>query len=268
MRAYNRLNDEDKSLIVSTYWEDAEDFDGMAEKLNVSRRAVTRVLKEAGVKTSTRHRYTLNASYFSSIDTEEKAYLLGLLAADGCIPEVGNAVILQLNDKCLLDQFAAAVNYTGQIRQASPRAWRINFSSEEMANDLRRLGICANTQILDFPLMDSIFYPAFILGYFDGDGCAHVRPGQSGGQVNIIASGEFCSVLRKYFGTGGINPHKCGLSYWRVHSRTDFEMIYKVFYPLGSKLGLPRKKERMEQILGNYKLENHWKKHSTESTSL
>ena len=49
--------------------------------LNLDRAAVSRNLKKLGIDTS---RNTLIKDIFHQIDTEEKAYWLGFLAADGC----------------------------------------------------------------------------------------------------------------------------------------------------------------------------------------
>ncbi|MDB9510563.1 hypothetical protein PN499_05140 [Kamptonema animale CS-326] len=40
----------------------------------------------------------------------------------------------------------------------------------------------------------------YVLGYFDGDGCAYVNKGRSGGQVCIVGSFEFACELAKQIG--------------------------------------------------------------------
>ena len=65
--------------------------------------SVWNVLKRHGVKVNkTNRKYTLDESYFDQIDTEEKAYFLGLLYADGCNYEKKNTISIGLQDKDIL----------------------------------------------------------------------------------------------------------------------------------------------------------------------
>lgn len=97
---YNRLSEYDKQNIINCYYANRKtDFKGLSNLLNVSERSVSRVLKEANINTKRINRYRLNESFFNKIDTEQKAYILGLLFADGYIgDEHFNNIVLQLKD--------------------------------------------------------------------------------------------------------------------------------------------------------------------------
>jgi hypothetical protein len=73
---YRQLKLEHKQQIIAAFNSGME-CRGIPNYLDVSERAVARVLKEAGVNTKWRNRYTLNESYFDVIDSQAKAYLLG-----------------------------------------------------------------------------------------------------------------------------------------------------------------------------------------------
>lgn len=73
---YNELNNYDKKYIVEYYYKNKEiNMDNIAQNLNISRRSLSRVLKESNTNTKLKNRYTLNEYYFNKIDTEAKAYI-------------------------------------------------------------------------------------------------------------------------------------------------------------------------------------------------
>ena len=65
-----------------------------AKKYNIGATTLTRHLKKNGIEIKENHgkKYFYNENYFEIIDTEEKAYWLGFIAADGCIVNKGTAL--------------------------------------------------------------------------------------------------------------------------------------------------------------------------------
>lgn len=79
IKDYRNLSDYDKDKIEEFYYKNKEyKFSELANALNVSKRSVSRVLTERNINTKRKNRYTLNENYFGNIDSEEKAYILGL----------------------------------------------------------------------------------------------------------------------------------------------------------------------------------------------
>jgi hypothetical protein len=116
--------------------------------------------------------------YFHRIDTPMKAYLLGLLAADGYVSvsrrraEYKLGIKLHLDDAVLVhrarDEIAPSVNFT----YPKPHYIRFEVCSQRMLSDLAIYGIVPRkTWNLPWPsaLPEAMAMP-FILGYFDGDG--------------------------------------------------------------------------------------------------
>ncbi len=68
-----------------------------ARKNGIGATTLTRYLHKQGIDTSCydTHKYKFDTRYFSTIDTEEKAYWLGFIAADGSI--VGEGRILEIS---------------------------------------------------------------------------------------------------------------------------------------------------------------------------
>jgi predicted HTH domain antitoxin len=261
MKNYLQISQDEKEAVINLYYERIDlSFTEMAILSRISRRAFVRVLKEAGINTRRKNRYTLDETFFSEIDTPIKSYLVGLLAADGCVAE-NDYIALQMIDIEALHLFKDAISYSGEIREieietnfGETKAYRINFSSNQMASNLRRLGISANTQLDFFPEIP--FIESFLLGYFDGDGSVYCNKDRSGGSVNIIASKGFCESLQNYFGAGSLAEHDSGMWYWRIFAKEHFQKFNDNVYK--DLPGLSRKNEKLKELLEGYKNENNW----------
>ena len=136
--------------------------------------------------------YFCDYHYFDVIDTEEKAYWLGFLAADGWInrSEKNNAgvvgVELQYGDINHLKKFNKSLNGNYRITDR----WRkcslsnsdkknhmcmLRIFSITMYNSLVKLGFSNNKSFdADIPLLDKNLQRHFIRGYFDGNGCISI----------------------------------------------------------------------------------------------
>lgn len=206
MTPYNKLTEEDKKNIVKAYYEKYEygktSFADIAESIGVSGRAFSRYLKEQGVNTHRKNKYTLNESYFSNIDSEAKAYFLGLMFADGYVDEKTSYVVLQLIDREPMELLKRELEYTGEIRETkgvggfsskNSCCYRINFSSRKMVYDLLNHGMDHSDVTNDLPLLDDELMRHFIRGYFDGDGCMYV------GKSTSYHNGKKYEYINPYF---------------------------------------------------------------------
>lgn len=156
-----------------------------------------------------------NEDFFERIDTEEKAYFLGFLYADGCNHgDIGCVEIsLQERDKKILNTFSALLGSTRPLQflnyhEKNPRLQnqlRFNINSIKMSADLCKLGcLPAKSLILKFPTenqVPSYLIRHFIRGYFDGDGslCAYQNPTTKYWSygASITSSRVFCERLRE-----------------------------------------------------------------------
>ncbi|GAB4383200.1 MAG: hypothetical protein Kow00121_44700 [Elainellaceae cyanobacterium] len=253
---YSQLSSMQKQQIIDAFNKGVE-CRHIPAILHVSERAVARVLAESGVNTKRRNRYTLDESYFNCIDSHAKSYLLGLLAADGCVTST-NYIAFESIDRELTELLKLELQYSGEIRLTRFQDYephhRINFSSKQLATALRKWGVTTGRSFADtcyFP--ESEYLSSYLLGYFDGDGCAYVNQGRSGGLVCIVGSLEFTSGLVKRLGMGTVEPHSARrVYYWRIYSRANIGAFYQLIYQ-HQPLGLLRKKQKIEQILGSYK---------------
>ena len=91
----------------------------ISEKYGITRKVLTNRLKKAGYEIiNYQNRVRFNENIFDSIDTEEKAYWLGFIFADGNISSIGNRLEIRLsyNDLTHLEKFRKFIGLTTEIR--------------------------------------------------------------------------------------------------------------------------------------------------------
>lgn len=158
-------------------------------------------------------KYSLNEEYFNIIDSENKAYFLGFLYADGCNFPEGTRIVIGLaeKDKEILDKFNILLNYSRPLQYRKPTnnsaaQYVLTISSKKISNKLSELGVVkAKSLILTFPnWLDSKLYNHFIRGYFDGDGCiTSSSPNRNKGgkksdvKWSIVGTEDFVSEVQK-----------------------------------------------------------------------
>lgn len=158
----------------------------IADFYKVSRTVIKRILEIQNDGIIIRNRtskYKYQQDIFENIDTAEKAYWLGFLAADGCNyqREHNASVILNVHEQDIehLEKFKEFCNTDAEIKSyigyegfsnQTPMC-KITLNSKKISNDLIDKGILPNKSlILQPPHILEDFYKPFILGYFDGDG--------------------------------------------------------------------------------------------------
>lgn len=122
-----------------------------------------------------KHEFDDNALH--SIDSDEKAYLLGWIASDGSVRKDGFTIAIHLKDEYILDSLRKLISDDIIIKRKNDTIRYITVNSTIMAND-----VCTHLQINPGKKDDVVRMPnlsdqkltwAFIRGYFDGDGCVN-----------------------------------------------------------------------------------------------
>jgi hypothetical protein len=134
--------------------------------------------------------------YFACIDSSVKAYVLGVLAADGNILAKYDRITLELStkDADLLETIRDELVPGGAITSRHRRGHdyqTLAFVSHDMVKDLEVLGVtAAKSRTIAWPeKLPSCFDCEFILGYFDGDGFItyHERPNRRYPYIGITS---------------------------------------------------------------------------------
>lgn len=178
----------------------------IAKSLGVSSSTIRRYAKKLSINLYNYHNeLKFDNTVFDVIDTEEKAYWLGFLYADGNVGKETNIVTLSLAEKDLehLLKFKKFIHFTGKIyRNSSTNSYRLCVCDKYFKKALINKGcVPAKSLILKFPEKDifkreELLIP-FIRGYIDGDGCLTFG---SGGRlsIQILGTKEFLEEINKY----------------------------------------------------------------------
>ncbi len=182
---------------------------------------------------SDRHKkYTINENFFAVVDTEEKAYFLGYLYADGYLHkdkyhialqqtgEENKEILLKLNKLIESNRpldFIKMSKYNKRHGLIRGDVYRLNIDNKKMTYDLIKLGcVQKKSLILKFPTTNQVpshLIRHFIRGYFDGDGCLSfyfpkIRKGEvMQGQARVTSTKEFVQ------GLGKITNKELGITY-------------------------------------------------------
>lgn len=157
----------------------------IATILHADRNKISANLKKRGIEiVNHQNELKINEKVFDSIDTEEKAYWLGFLYADGALSSSKDgknsfAVSLELqnSDKGHVQKFQKFMEgerlKLGKHNNKGHISWRFTCCNKHLWQTLNSLGCTPRKSlILKFPnFISDELVRHFIRGYFDGDGC-------------------------------------------------------------------------------------------------
>lgn len=211
------LTEEQQKLIVDLYVKDRVKPVEIANRLGLKHhQPIYNFLKKEGlfIKHSTgsniTRKYGLDEGFFEVIDTEEKAYILGFIAADGYIDEDHNRVVIVLNrqDIDIIHKIKTACHSDHKVyefvKDGKYDHCGIKLNSARLVKSLVEKGLTVRKSLtLSSDILKhvpEVLMRHFLRGFFEGDG--HVTYGakySSGTKYAIIIIGpeEF---LRNSFG--------------------------------------------------------------------
>lgn len=214
----------------------------VAKVFNMSKDSLYSYLRRAG-RYENRTGLKYNREYFDSIDTEDKAYWLGFIAADGNVrsKEYGHdkdvlTIALQRSDKGHLNKFAECIGYSGDIKDIDDNRYptsRIALASQDIVRTLIAYGIVpAKSSILEYPtvIQGTELERHFIRGFLDGNGCIRTYRDN---KLNICVVGTegIISGIASYFNRMfGIRPK------YYANSGTTFLREYRKVYSDADKI--------------------------------
>jgi DNA-binding transcriptional regulator WhiA len=220
--------DIDYDLVIERYNE-FKNLKKVAKSFGVSLRPIKRILKENNLVVTNR-RYNVNHNYFEVIDTEDKAYWLGFLYADGCVRKTksGSQVVLKLSqkDEDHLNLFKKNIESEHKVdhhrnntvsKKGIPSFSDnciIRINSIKLVEDLIKQGCTPKkTFTIDKPTIDEKFYKDFIRGYYDGDGNFFYSEKTKMSVITIVCASEnfrafLIDVISKIPNIGKIHEDK------------------------------------------------------------
>lgn len=221
MKKYNNINWE---KLANEYLEGEISLTKMSEKYNIGRWTLTDRFKKLGIDiVNKQNELKFDNTVFDSIDTEEKAYWLGFIFADGYITSYEEVtqksrylleISLKGSDKHHLDKFNSFMKHKNKNQVKIEKATcgnsettrcRWYVANKHLWEILNSYGCTPKKSLtLKFPnkeiFKDESLIRHFIRGYFDGDGCLsrHLSKHTVIPIVEVIGTPEFLNFIEKY----------------------------------------------------------------------
>ena len=191
-----RINAAIDSGELEKLWRDGLTLNETAKRLETNHTTLLKYMRKSGVErpielklNSTHHKnydgnsrpnskYYVNENFFGTINTEEKAYILGFWAADGWMHK--RALFIATSEEDL--EFLTMIKNT--IPTEAPIITKIkksgfnrkklsilSLSRKKMYQDILKLGYTEQkTENMIFPSIPRELYKSFVRGFWDGDG--------------------------------------------------------------------------------------------------
>lgn len=175
-----------------------------------------------------KRKHSIDEHFFDKIDSQEKAYILGFIYADGYNNEKNGKIEINIaeSDKEILEKINASLRNSRPILTLD--AYRkdghnrqnkacIRIASRTMSDSLAKLG-CKQAKSFNckFPSYENVpedIFNHFLRGYFDGDGCVTYSEKNNDITLSICGSYDFikslCELMNSKFDSNR-NPNKNG----------------------------------------------------------
>jgi len=235
----------------------------LVQKYKIQRHLIIKLLKNAKIAIRPNNiecqTLNINETYFDVIDSERKAYFLGLMYADGCVTKIGQvAISLVETDREILEEFIKDLCPSYNLREFKPKngnaCVRFSFRRKRLAESLIRAGCIPNKsyKLKKLPNINDNLMFHFLRGYFDGDGCVYFHSQTKNPNISVVGTKPFIKKIILFLQKFDM---KCGL--YKTGSKTTFEMkmgakksvdkFYNKIYDESS-VFLKRKKEKFKSI--------------------
>lgn len=233
----------------------------ISKKYNVGSKSVSDRLKELGYEiVNHQNKLKFDETIFDSIDTEEKAYWLGFIFADGYVSGFDSngkndyyfEISLKGDDKKHLDKFNIFMKHEDLNHVKINKAECFNTSiicdrcrwsirNKHLWETLNSYGcVPSKSLILKFPnksiFKDISLIKHFIRGYWDGDGClSWANKEHTYADISVLGTEQFLIELQKNlplkinYRLYNNNSDKNITKIFQVHGKPAFELCYYLY---------------------------------------
>lgn len=195
------ITNELKEEIIKYYLSQPMTIKQVEDKYGLSHPTMTKILKDVPKYPKAKlNNPNANERFFEKIDSEEKAYFLGLLISDGNVfkdntgRQASISITLDLKDEYILQKFKEVLNVNTSISKDGRGCGQIAIRSNLMADDLKQYGVVPRKSYITYlPKINDIYMSHLIRGILDGDGSilAKLSPRQDG-HNKYLHSISFC----------------------------------------------------------------------------
>ena len=229
-------------------------------------KTIINIVKRSGVDIRPRGKISyFNKNYFEKIDTEGKAYFLGLLLTDGNVhrlkrntPQYVIQLQLNVNDIDIIEKFKKELDANTKIIIDDRKGKRnamccFRVQSKKLAEDLRKYGVVERKTLVTelTKLVPKELYRHYIRGIFDGDGTVFLRNKNNlsfgfYGTHTLVSQTKEWLVEEIGVNNNLVHDQKDAMvSFVTFSKRNDIINFYKLMYT-DSSFYLKRKKDKFE----------------------
>lgn len=271
-----QLTEREITEIIHLYSEERHSINKLKQLYKLQFVDIKQILTDNGIYVRT-HResrltYQYDETYFSEIDTPEKAYWLGFIYADGFITKKtnGNPVFgmtlgeiepLEKLNRCLNSNKPIGMYKKTNSYSSESVEYKLAFNSPKMVADLEKWGCVENkTFKLKFPkFLAQELVPHFVRGYFDGDGSVFLHIQKANKKEYIMLGVQFSGTksfleeLSKHIDSESCvyQDRRKNTDCWRIQLQSNIKSLkfYHYIYHNAGDMCLTRKREKFEDFI-------------------
>ena len=262
-----RLTNTDRQNIIKYYQEGktAKEILALYNNKVGTENTIMSIIKDVGIGRPRGKTCDADINYFETIDTEAKAYFLGLLLTDGNVHKIKRdteqyriQIMLHSQDREILECLKKELHSSNKIihyQKDNRNECAFGIQSVKMAYDLAKQGIVPNKTFiaeLNYNIPHHLFRH-YIRGIFDGDGTVyyskeHLHFGFYGTHKLVAQVQDW--LIEQINLTRHKITDKETVSFTTYQKKQDIENFYKLIYT-NANFYLKRKKEKFDNYL-NY----------------
>ena len=197
----------EKELEIIELYKRGNRMEDICNKYNIHHSTGYSVLNRNNIQNH--HKYDLDETFFSNIDTEEKAYWLGFITADGYIHNNTSTlgIGLKKDDSKHLKKFKMDLKTTNKIKYGQTILnnkiyfyCRININSTKIVKDLKKYGVVPRKSLTIKPYtkLNEELQKHYWRGMIDGDGCINNRKGKNKWRLSLVGNKYIINGFKKY----------------------------------------------------------------------
>lgn len=235
--------DEQVAYIINKYLNENYTLKQLGKEFNCSYPTIRNLLNKHKIKSrGNKQGYPRDEFYFNKIDTEEKAYWLGFLYADGCVHSNNYEISVNITDKEHIEKFKTAIKaFNHNITETQDKRfqnaktlYQFSIKDKQLHQDLIKWGCIPQKSLLinKIPNIPRDYVSHFLRGYFDGDGSLHYLQSTNNYRISFIGTKDFLNDIQKELQTNvSLQSNIAGKAYvLQIAGRKQVERILNYLY--------------------------------------